>query len=128
MPLHDCRSVHLPYCLIRQPDGRYIVLNREYKPLGFYTQDWVDYEAYPIAVSFRKFTKKTAARLSWAGSKNLEQIFLYDGSCIPTVSTRFMEAYLKRLGILAKLRCDKDDLWRLDKEKLWTTKRPIPTL
>ena len=37
MPLGDFRSVFMPYCLRKQKDGRYVVLNREYKPVGFFT-------------------------------------------------------------------------------------------
>lgn len=48
MPLNDFRSVHLPYCIKKLPSGAYVVLNREYKPLGFKTREHVDYEAYPI--------------------------------------------------------------------------------
>jgi hypothetical protein len=33
MPLGDVRSVHLPYCIQRQSDGTYVVLNREYRGL-----------------------------------------------------------------------------------------------
>jgi hypothetical protein len=103
MPLHDCRSVHLPYCLKRLPDGRYVVLNREYKPLGFQTQEWIEYEQYPIAVTLKRFGPKTAARISWKGSPDLAWIYLYDDGCYPTASAADMQAYLKRLAILAKL-------------------------
>jgi hypothetical protein len=35
----------LPYCLEVLKDGRLIVLNRGYKPLGVKTDLWVDYES-----------------------------------------------------------------------------------
>lgn len=41
----DFRASYLPYCLIRQADGRYAVVNRRYKPLGYITSDWVDYQS-----------------------------------------------------------------------------------
>ena len=104
MPLHDFRSVHLPYCLKKQSDGKYIVLNREYKPIGFKTRDRVDYEKYPIAVKFKRFTAKTAATLSWSGSANVNSIFLYNDGCVPTKGAKNMRDYLKKLEILAKLR------------------------
>jgi hypothetical protein len=31
----DFRAMFFPYCLQKQKDGRYVVLNREYKPVGF---------------------------------------------------------------------------------------------
>ena len=36
--------------LQKQPDGRYAVLNREYKPVGFCTRKYVTYEEYPVLV------------------------------------------------------------------------------
>ncbi len=53
MPSHDFRCVHLPYCIKRLPDGRHVVLNRDYKPLGFKTREHVEYESYPIAVKLK---------------------------------------------------------------------------
>jgi len=31
-------SVYMPYCLEMLGDGRYTVLNREYKPVGFFSE------------------------------------------------------------------------------------------
>ena len=103
MPLHDVRSVHLPYVIDRLEDGRYVVLNREYKPIGFQTSSWIDYETYPIAVRFTRMTKATARRLSFEGSEDLNSIALYNDGCVPTASAAHMKAYLKRLSILANL-------------------------
>lgn len=100
----DPRAIFLPYCIQRQPDGRYVVLNRNYKPLGFRTADFLEYEQYPIAVKFKGLTPKKAASLSARGSENLEAITLYNDSCIPTASAANMKAYLSRLEILAKLK------------------------
>ncbi len=33
MPLNDARSIHLPYVIDRLDDGRFMVLNREYKTI-----------------------------------------------------------------------------------------------
>ena len=104
MPLGDVRAVHLPYCLERLEDGRYVILNREYKPIGFKTSSWIDYEKYPIAVKFKRLTAKTAEKISARASGNLKEIYLYNDGCVPTRSAKNMEAYLKRLEILAKLK------------------------
>jgi hypothetical protein len=103
MSLKDFRSVHLPYCLTRQSDGRYVVLNREYKPLGFQTEEFVKYEDYPIAVKIKGLTPLKASKLSCKGSSDIDNIFLYNDGCIPTRSPAFMKTYLDRLAILAKL-------------------------
>lgn len=104
MPLNDFHSVHLPYCLKRLPGGRYVVLNREYMPIGFKASAQVNYEEYPIAVKFKGLTQKVVAKLSYKGSEDLDNIFLYNDGCIPTRSTKNMQDYLCRLEILAKLK------------------------
>ena len=96
----DFRYLCLPYCLKRLADGRYVVLNRRYKPLGFTTQTNVDYEAYPIALWLR-ITPTRPAALSWKGSDNTAAIHLYNDGCVPTSSATHMQAYLGRLAKLA---------------------------
>lgn len=100
----DFRYLFMPYCLDRQPDGRYAVLNRKYKPLGFDTQEWVDYADYPILVSCKALTPDKAGQLSVTGSTDIDRIYLYDDSTIPTQSADAMRAYLTKLGIFAKLK------------------------
>lgn len=104
MPAGDVRSVHLPYCLQQQPDGRYVILNRNYKPLGFITQEHLRYDDYPIAVHLGGLGPSTAAKLSWEGSTDLTRIYLYSDNCIPTSSASAMQRYLDRLAILARLK------------------------
>ena len=55
MPKGDFRSVHLPYCIKRLPNGNHVVLNRDYKNLGFRTSAHLEYEAYPIGVKFHEW-------------------------------------------------------------------------
>ena len=106
MALTDVRMVHLPYCLDRLPDGRYVILNREYKPLGFKTRDRVDYGAYPIAVKLKDLTEAKAAKLSHEGSENLDRIYLYNDATVPTRSAVHMRSYLERLQVLMSLKIE----------------------
>lgn len=103
MGLRDFRSIYLPYCLKKQADGTYVVLNREYKPVGFNTTDWVTYEDYPVFTRLKGIGPATARRLSCDGSENVTTIFLYNDGCIPVESSWAMQAYLARLAILARL-------------------------
>jgi|SRR6516162_1257090 hypothetical protein len=100
--MHDVRKVYFPYCLQRQPNGCHVILNRLYKPLGSSTTEWVDYEKY--SVTLVGLAPRIAARLSWAGSKDLDNIYLYDDATIPTNSARNMAVYLARLKVLMRLR------------------------
>jgi hypothetical protein len=106
MALNEIRALHLPYCLERRTDGRYVILNRRYKPLGFTTREHVNYDAYPIAVKFKRLTRVTAARLSVRGSEDLEKIWLYDDATVPTGSARNIRQYLERLKLLMSLKLD----------------------
>lgn len=99
----DFRAVFLPYCLQKQPDGRYAILNRRYKPVGFMTKDHIKYEEYPVCAELKGIGSATAAKLSYKGDSDTDTIYLYDDGCVPTQSAEHMKKYLQRLEILAKL-------------------------
>ncbi len=103
MPLGDFRSIYMPYCLKKQEDGSYAVLNREYKPVGFNTRDFINYEDYPVTTTLKGIGPGVAKKLSYSGSDDTETIYLYNDGCVPVHSTSNMNAYLKKLGTLAKL-------------------------
>jgi hypothetical protein len=104
MATNEFRFFYLPYCIERVSPGKYVILNRKYKPLGITEGDHVDY--MPWAVSM-KLTAQTAAKLSWKGDPSLEKIWLYHDGSIPTRSAAHMTAYLERLAILAKLKVER---------------------
>jgi len=98
------RLIFLPYVLKRLEDGRYVVLNRRYKPLGQITTEFVDYT--PHAVRLQGLTAKKAAAISYEGSNALDSIYLYADGCVPTGSIQAWTAYQKRLAVLAQLRVE----------------------
>ena len=106
MGFGDFRSVILPYCLKKIGKNEYIVLNREYKFVGFKTRKQVVYEEYPIILKIKGLTTKKIKEISWAGDPSDEMIFLYNDGCVPTVKQEFMDKYLNRLQILSKLRIE----------------------
>lgn len=97
------RWVFLPYCLIRQEDGSYVITNRRYKPLGMTSTGHVDYAAHPVRVKFKRLTALTARKLDYKGRDDLDRIYLYNDGCLPTDSQAHWDAYAKRLHTLAKL-------------------------
>lgn len=97
-----CR-VSLPYVLQQQKDGSYIALNRNYKPVGFLIEKWVEYAEYPIAVHFKCLREDTIEKLS-AQERFDGDIYLYNDGCVPTRRKKHMTAYLEKLAILTKLK------------------------
>ena len=96
------RRIHLPYCLKRMAIGLYIILNREYKPLGMDTTERVNYEDYSH-VSLR-ITPHIAAQLSARESDDIDDVYLYNDGCIPTRSAANMRCYEERLALLEEVR------------------------
>lgn len=98
----DFRQLFLVYCLDRQADGTYLALNRRYKPVGFSTTEWVDYEAFPVRFKFKRaLSARQIAALSYKGDTAAERIYLYDDGSIPTDSDAKWSAYSARLQRLA---------------------------
>lgn len=101
---HDgtyARKILLPYCIKEVRPGAYILLNRNYVPVGTQGHEWVCYETYPVLWALPGLTPALAARMSSLKRRNMQMIHFYDDGCIPTVSARFMRAYLKRMDHLA---------------------------
>lgn len=103
MPLYDVRCVALIYCLKRQDCGRYVLLNRESKPIGFYTRDYTNYADFPVGLTVR-ITPKTAMKISYRGDPDTKEIFLYSDGCHPLLSDKDWANYSNRLKVLASLR------------------------
>lgn len=104
MSLNYVFSVILPYCLKRNEKGKYIFLNRSYKPISFKTKEHLKYENFPVAHKILGLNGKKAGNLSWNGSNDLEEIYLYRND--PTSSVKEWNSYLKKLKFLSKLKID----------------------
>lgn len=100
----ELRHTHFPYCLDRQEDGSYVLLNRNYKPIGFMSDEWVNYDEHPVGVNIKGLTPNIAAGLDARGREELDRIYLYNDGYIPTDSAESMQAYLARLAKLMALR------------------------
>jgi hypothetical protein len=104
MPSGDFLAVFLPYCIQKQLDGTYAVLNRDYKPLGFKTLDRINYADYPICVKIKGLTPVRARKLFVYEGKDPVTFYLYNDATVPIHSKKNMEAYLAKLAVLAKYR------------------------
>jgi hypothetical protein len=105
MPSRDFIDVYFPYCLEKQDNGSYVILNRNYKPVGFRTPDHVDYRKLPILVKIKGLTRAKAAKLSWKTDSDLAKIYLYDDlTTHPVRNKANMSLYLAKLEMLATLK------------------------
>jgi hypothetical protein len=104
MPLSDFRTIYLPYCIEHNADGSWLVLNREYKPVGFNTGDQIKYEDFPVTTKFKELDQATLEKLSYSGEAKGKRVYLYNDGTDPLSGAAEMEAYLKRIEILSKLR------------------------
>ena len=100
----DFRFVFMPYCIKRQENGKYAVLNRRYKPVGFTISEHIKYEEYPVLVDIRGLTPAKASKISFKGDPDTDTIYLYNDGCVPTSSADNMRRYLSRLALLAGLK------------------------
>lgn len=98
----EFRQLFLIYCLDRLEDGRYVALNRRYKPVGLTCTEWVKYEEFPVSFKFKRaLSERQIAALSFNGDTSAERVYLYNDGCIPTDSPAHWATYSKRLALLA---------------------------
>ena len=110
MSSSDFRTVFLPYCLQKQQDGSYALLNRNYKPLGVEGSNWVEYSAFPCMVRFKRaLSAQQIAALDCNGRTDGDCIYLYSDGSIPTSSESAWQAYSERLQRLAAYRLADQD-------------------
>ncbi len=98
------RRTYLPYCIYPVTDHKafwqieWVVLNRQYKPLGGLGDEWYDYKKIPMRVT--GLDKETLKRISHCGGKKPitmgAPVFLYDDGCVPDQSAH-RKAYMGRL-------------------------------
>lgn len=106
MPFSIGRSL-LPMRLERLDDGRYIALNRNYKPVGTFSRDRVDYESHPGAFRFRReLTAQDARLMSFDANDDLKAIVLYDEGTNPHATAENWLDYSRRLDYLMNLSVD----------------------
>lgn len=103
MAIENVRAVYFPYCIDKQDDDSWVLLNRNYKPVGFNTGDFIKYEEYPVSMKLKGLGPGTLKKLSYKQEGTGDRIFLYDDGCVPTSSAQAMSSYLKKLEILLKL-------------------------
>jgi hypothetical protein len=105
MPIGKFAHTHLPYCLQRIEDGSWIVLNRNYKPIGATSRDRIDYMAAPGRLMIDGRTLEPLARrmhnVERDGAGKPVRMWLYDDGNQPSKDKSTLDEYLYRLGFVA---------------------------
>lgn len=104
MPIGRVAHTHLPYCLQKTADGSWLLLNRNYKPLGSVSNVRVDYDSHPDRLKIHQRTisslQKHATSIIPDQPGDPGLFFLYDDGCIPTESAAHWKRYASILQIL----------------------------
>jgi len=87
--LRDVLRTNMPYWFCELKNGRMMPVNRYYKPLGIYTNDWITYENYDV-LSF----SKDSVDLTHLCKDNY---FAHDYSTLPWVDKKSYLEYLNRV-------------------------------
>jgi hypothetical protein len=104
MPLTNYRQIFMPYCIKKLGPDKWVVLNREYKPLGMSDRSRMyDYDSFAVKL---KITKKLAEKLAILDNTTQspkDMIFLYSASN-PPINSSSMGGYLEKIGLLMNLK------------------------
>lgn len=92
------RETLFPYCLQRQEDGRWLVLNRNYQPIGHLNNDRTEVRT---KFCLKGLGPTTRQKLCVHGSGG-DKICLYNDGCHPMASRDNWVKYQKKLAILAR--------------------------
>lgn len=105
MPIGKLAHTHLPYCLQQTKDGKWLVLNRNYKPLGTVSKEFVDYDSHPDRLAIHPRTIGAIRRLACNEIEGTPDdpgiLFFYDDGSMPTESARNWASYSTILSLLA---------------------------
>ena len=93
---------HFPYCIQHLGGDKYIILNRNYKPLGQTSFEYVDYNKAPSVVCL-KITEKQAKKLSYDGLIKSDCIYFYDNSDTVLRNPQAFNDYVARLKLLTTM-------------------------
>jgi hypothetical protein len=107
--------INLPYGFLQNENGEWMAFNREYKPIGFNSDESFNYENFPIFTSFprltdvliREITDNDESSVKKNEKGNIVEFWLYSDSSNPAnqreKENSFWKIYWDKLERLAKL-------------------------
>lgn len=107
----------MPYCLARQPDGRWVALNRGYKPVGMF-RDHVGCDRTANGFYLDGRSERKLRSLDDSGA-HPDRVFLYTDESAPA-SARSWKGYSRKLEILSSLKISWAPITKAQRDKGWT--------
>lgn len=112
MALGDFFRINMPYGMEKNDKNEWFVFNREYKPLGFNTNERVEYEKYPVFVRYKALTEAKLQKLACPKEDTIRRnekgeirmIWFYSDGTNPKDSPKYWNDYFERIKILSSLK------------------------
>jgi hypothetical protein len=102
----NVRQALFPYGMDKQEDGSWVFFNREYKPVGMNTSEFVVYQDYPVSFHLKGFGPTKQAKLDIHGDGKGSRVYFYNDGSVPTDSPQNMTSYLRKLEVVMRLSVD----------------------
>jgi len=99
----DVRQGIFPYGMEKQKSGKWVFFNRNYKPVGFNTSEWIDYDKFPVEFDLKGLTSAKRKKLCIDGDGTKDTIYFYKDGSVPNRSAENLSDYFERLEIIIKL-------------------------
>ena len=100
LPTGNFLRIFLPYCIEPAGDGTFLVVNRDYKPIGILTDEWVTHEGHPARVRIKDLTPARAVQIGLSAGP---PYYLYEDSTAPDATPANWRRYENILRRLQKL-------------------------
>ena len=112
MALGDFFRINMPYGMRKNEKNEWFVFNREYKPLGFNTNEHIEYENYPVFVKYKGLTETKLQKLACSKENSIQRdengniymIWFYSDATNPKDNPRHWNDYFDRIKILSILK------------------------
>lgn len=114
MALGDFFRINMPYGMEKNDKNEWFVFNPEYKPLGFNTNEHLEYENYPVFVKYKGLTEKKLQKLACLEDGYIRRnekgeiymVWFYSDATNPKDTPKYWNDYFDRIKILSTLKCN----------------------
>jgi hypothetical protein len=111
MALGDFFRINMPYGIKINGDGEWFAFNREYKPLGWNTDDFIKEEVYPVYTKYKGVTDKKLVSLAYGTegvhfdeNGKINKILFYNDGINPQSYPKYWSLYFDKIKALSKFK------------------------